>query len=134
MFLFNPGKIYNQLSQLTFKLCSDQCPQCSGISLKLMLPCRSPQKSLFQKQLGRCRWDTYIKGGWRRQKYRRRSQSNCCYRRLVQQHHFNRLFRYICDVQFSERINKVWCTFFSTKFRNMFHLVLFFFKAAKHFN
>ena len=99
-----------------------------------MLPCRLRRNSLSQKQLRTCRWDTYIKGGWRRQKYRRRSQFNCCYRKLVQQHHFNRLFRYICDVQFSERLNKVWCTFFSTKFRNMFHLVLFFFKAAKHFN
>ena len=37
-------------------------------------------------------------------------------------------FRYICDVLFSERLNKVWCTIFLTKYINMFHLVLFSFR------
>ena len=72
-FVFNHRNIYKQLSQLMFKLCSKQCRQYSGISLMLMLPCRPPRNSLSQKQSRMCRWDTYIKESWRRQKYRLRS-------------------------------------------------------------
>ena len=110
--MFNPRNIYDQLSQLMFKLCSDQCGQSSGISLMLMLPCRPPQNSLSQKQSRMCRWDTSIKGSWRRQKYRRRSQATCFIAGWCNNTISPGFLRYICDVRFGERLNKVWCTIF----------------------
>ena len=122
MFVFNPRNIYKQLSQLMFKLCSDQYRQCSGRSLRLMLPCRPPQKfsipkavknvslgHIQKKEVGDVRsTDEGVKlpaviAGW-------------CNNTISPG-----FLRYICDVHFIEMLNKVWCTIFSTKNRKMFH-------------
>ena len=117
IFVFNPRNIYNQLGQLMIKFFSDQGRQCSGTSLMLMPPCRQPRSSLSQFSVKDVSLGTYIKGSWRRQKYRRIGLATCCLQRLVHEHHFSRLYP-----------EYLWYTFYvkQSLVHNFFPLVLFF--------